>query len=88
MYPVRTHLVVSCSSAVIAVEMVESCPWDLKNTNCFIEEPMAIHASARIIIPAALSSREEDAVESAILVCLGSKFEDCWRTWIIRTFLL
>lgn len=49
MYPVRTHLVVSCSSAVIAVEMVESCPWDLENTKCFVQERMAIHANVRII---------------------------------------
>lgn len=50
MYPARTHLVVSCSSAVIAVDMVESCPWDLENTKCFIQEPVAIHASPRIIL--------------------------------------
>lgn len=48
MYPVRTHLVVSCSSAVIAVEMLESCPWDLENTKYFIQEHVAIHACARI----------------------------------------
>lgn len=58
MYPVRAHLVASCSSAVIAVDMVESCPWDLQNTKCFIQECVAIHENARIIIPAALSSKE------------------------------
>lgn len=48
MYPVRTHLAVSCSSAVTAVGMVESCPWDLESTKYFIQECVAIHAGARI----------------------------------------
>lgn len=63
MYPVRAHLVVSCSSAVIAVDMVESCPWDLEITKSFIQECVAIHENARIIIPAALSSRERAGVK-------------------------
>lgn len=51
---------------------VESCPWDLENTKCLIQEPVARHASARIIIPAALSSGEKDAMESAILSVWGA----------------